>query len=417
MGESFMRRMTFAVAAMTATLCALLFTASVAGAQAPAATISVTGTETTWSPSTVTVTTGETVRWSFSGSTLNHNVRGTSSNWNPPLNSTIGMNQAPVDYTFTAPGVYTFICDVHGSGMSGTVTVEDPAADPLENVLVFSKTAGFRHSSIDEGIAAIQALGTANDFTVTATEDGAAFNDANLAQFDAVVWLSTTGDVLNDAQQDAFERYIQAGGGYVGIHAAADTEYTWGWYGQLVGAYFRNHPAGVYPNGGRDGSVDIEDTNEPSTEGLPVRWNRIDEWYNYQSPDNPNVGGGGNDYSARNSDVHVLATLDETTYDEGDGNDPVADDHPISWCSDFDGGHMWYTGMGHTEESFGTEPGNLRSHILGGLETVTGAEPSDCGPPREAAPEAEDFEKVTLDDDTQNPFELDVAPDGRVFSL
>ncbi len=242
-----MRRMTFAVAAITATLCALLFTASVAGAQAPAATISVTGSETTWSPPAVTVTTGETVRWSFTGSTLAHNVRGNSANWNPPLNSTIGTNQAPVDYTFTAPGVYTFICDVHGSGMSGTVTVEDPAADPLENVLVFSKTAGFRHTSIDEGIAAIQALGTANDFTVTATEDGAAFTDANLAQYDAVVWLSTTGDVLNDAQQDAFERYMQAGGGYVGIHAAADTEYAWGWYGQMVGALLQEPPSRCVP--------------------------------------------------------------------------------------------------------------------------------------------------------------------------
>ena len=109
--------------------------------------------------------------------------------------------------------------------MTGSVTVADEPADALENVLVFSETAGFRHDSIPQGIAAIQALGTANDFSVDATEDSADFNDANLAQYDVVVFLSTTGDVLDDEQQAAFEKYIQAGGGYVGIHAAADTEY------------------------------------------------------------------------------------------------------------------------------------------------------------------------------------------------
>ena len=129
--------------------------------------------------------------------------------------------------------------------MTGTVTVEDAGADPLENVLVFSETAGFRHDSIDEGIAAIQALGAANDFAVTATEDSSQFNAANLAQYDAVVFLSTTGDVLSATEQDAFEDYMRAGGGFVGIHAAADTEYTWPWYGQMVGGYFRNHPPGT----------------------------------------------------------------------------------------------------------------------------------------------------------------------------
>ena len=91
------------------------------------------------------------------------------------------------------------------------------------------------------------------------------------------------------------------------------------------------------------------------------------------------------------------------------------DDHPIAWCSDFDGGHVWYTGLGHTAESFGTGAGNIRSHILGGLETVTGAEPSDCGEPRQASPQPSDFEQVTIDDDTESPMELAVANDGRVF--
>src|SRR6478736_7814293 len=101
-------------------------------------------------------------------------------------------------------------------------------------LLVFSKTAGFRHDSITNGIQAIRTLGTNNHFTVDASEDATVFSDANLSNYQALVFLSTTGDILDLNQQAAFERYIQAGGGFVGIHAATDTEYTWPWYGGLV---------------------------------------------------------------------------------------------------------------------------------------------------------------------------------------
>ena len=132
-----------------------------------------------------------------------------------------------------------------------------------------------------------------------------------------MIFLSTTGDVLNDTQQAAFERFIRAGGGYAGIHSAADTEYGWPWYGKLVGAYFRNHP-----NGTPTATTVVEDTTDPSTAGIPARWTRADEWYNYQSPENPVVNGGGNDYSPRNTaGVHVLLTMDESTYAEADGTD------------------------------------------------------------------------------------------------
>jgi cytochrome c len=109
-------------------------------------------------------------------------------------------------------------------------------------VLVFSKTAGFRHTSIGAGLAAIRKLGQENGFAVDATEDAGAFTAKNLARYRAVVWLNTTGDVLDATQQDNFERYIQAGGGYVGIHSATDTEYGWPWYGRLAGAWFNGHP-------------------------------------------------------------------------------------------------------------------------------------------------------------------------------
>ena len=283
-------------------------------------------------------------------------------------------------------------------------------AQTLERVLVFSKTGGFRHDSIPQGIAAIQALGTANGFEVVATEDAAQFTDANLATFDVVVFLSTTGEVLNDEQQAAFERYIQAGGGYAGIHAASDTEYSWPWYGELVGGYFRNHPPGT-----PSAAVDIEDGDEPSTEGLPTRWQRTDEWYNFQHPTTPVVNGNTTvaDYSPRARHVKVLATVDESTYDEQDGN-TEDDDHPVAWCSRFDGGISWYTAMGHTQASF--SDANFRQHILGGLQTAAGVA-GDCGEERSMPPTAESFEKITINDNTNAPMEIDVAKDGRAFYI
>src|ERR671919_1117901 len=208
------------------------------------------------------------------------------------------------------------------------------SAAPLERVLVFSETAAFRHDSIPAGVTAVQELGAANGFAVDATEDSTAFTDANLAQYDAVVFLSTTGDVLTDEQQEAFERFIQAGNGYVGIHAGADTEYGWDWYGDLVGAYFASHPPGT-----PTAAVDVEDTTHPSTATVPTRWKRPDEWYNYKPPAAGPASA--DDYSPR-YDVHVLARMDESTYGEQDG---IAenDDHPIVWCSNLDGGHSWYT--------------------------------------------------------------------------
>ena len=111
-----------------------------------------------------------------------------------------------------------------------------------------------------------------------------------------MVFNSTTGDVLNDTQQAAFERFIRAGRGYTGIHSATDTEYGWPWYGQLMGAYFRNHPDGT-----PTATVVVEDADDPSTQGLPARWTRVDEWYNFQGSINPVVNGGGDDYSPRST--------------------------------------------------------------------------------------------------------------------
>jgi type 1 glutamine amidotransferase len=231
--------------------------------------------------------------------------------------------------------------------------VSQAAAAPLTKVLVFSKTAGFRHSSIPNGIAAIQQLGAANGFTVTATEDANQFTTANLAQFQAVIWLSTTGDVLNATQQTAFQSYIASGGGYVGIHAAADTEYDWAWYGGLVGAYFASHPAI------QTATIRVEDRANVSTSHLPSTWTRSDEWYNYRTNPRPSV--------------RVLMNLNEGSYSGG-----TMGDHPITWCQAYGGGRAWYTGLGHTEQSY--TDSNFTRMLLGGIQIAAGSVTADCSP-------------------------------------
>lgn len=212
-------------------------------------------------------------------------------------------------------------------------------------VLVFYKTAGFYHKSIPAGIQAIQDLGMKNRFKVDTTAHSSAFTSQNLKQYNAVIFLNTTGDVLNEAQQQEFERYIQSGKGFVGIHAATDTEYSWPWYNKLVGAYFANHPK-IQP-----ARIQVVDKNHASTSFLPNTWQRTDEWYNFK-----NI----------NKEVKVLANLDETSYTGGNNGNK----HPIAWYHEFDGGRAFYTGGGHTDESY-TEPLFLK-HILGGIRYAIG---------------------------------------------
>ncbi|MBP2328214.1 type 1 glutamine amidotransferase [Kibdelosporangium banguiense] len=228
------------------------------------------------------------------------------------------------------------------------------AADTPYDVLVFSKTAGFRHDSIPAGIQMIRELGSANSFTVTATEDANQFNASNLAQYEAVVFLSTTGDVLNPTQQTAFENYIRGGGGYVGIHSASDTEYDWPFYGELVGAYFSSHPAI------QQATERVENRAHQATQHLNPAWVRTDEWYNFRT----NV----------RSTARVLTTLDESTYSGGG----MGADHPFTWCKTLQGGRSFYTGNGHTQASY-TEA-DFRSLVLGGIRYAANRTKADCRP-------------------------------------
>ena len=216
-----------------------------------------------------------------------------------------------------------------------------PRAPTGSRVLVFSRTKGFRHASIPDGVAAVQALGTAHGFAVEATEDATAFSDQSLSRFAAVVFMSTTGDVLDSAQQVVFERYIRSGKGFVGVHSATDTEYDWPWYGQLVGAYFKRHPAV------QEAKVDVRDRTHLATKCLPAVWNRRDEWYDFRA--------------APPADAKILLTIDETSYTGG----TMGAVHPMAWSRGFDGGRTFYTELGHTSESFKDQA--YLDHLAGGI--------------------------------------------------
>jgi type 1 glutamine amidotransferase len=220
-------------------------------------------------------------------------------------------------------------------------TCENIPLPSSARVLVFTKTTGFRHESIPVAVEAIRGIGLRNGFAVEHTENSSVFADTSLARFAAVVFLNTTGDVLDDAQQSAFERFIRAGGGFAGIHSAADTEYAWPWYGQLMGAWFKSHPAI------QQATVRIETPSHPSTRCLAQGWVRTDEWYDFQA--------------RPAASVTILATVDESSY----ANASMGEPHPVAWYHAFDGGRAWYTAMGHTTESWADS--TFTRHVAGGI--------------------------------------------------
>ncbi|MBL4676322.1 MAG: ThuA domain-containing protein [Mucilaginibacter sp.] len=213
-------------------------------------------------------------------------------------------------------------------------------------VLIFSKTAVFHHESIAVGVPAIIKLGQQNNFDVDTTTNSALFTLGNLKKYKAVIFLSTTGDVLNPEQQTAFEQYIKQGGGYLGVHSATDTEYDWPWYGNLVGAYFKNHPEKQ-----QEANLKIVDRNFIATKGLPATWRRLDEWYNFK-------------WIAKR--LHVVIKIDEKSYTGGENGS----NHPMAWYHNYDGGRAFYTALGHTDASY-SEPLFLK-HLLGGIKYAIG---------------------------------------------
>ncbi|WP_299548896.1 ThuA domain-containing protein [Seonamhaeicola sp.] len=253
-----------------------------------------------------------------------------------------------------------------------------------KEILVLSKTAGFRHESIKPGIAALKKLGIENDFKVKATENMAYMVEDSLKNYDAVVFLNTSGDILDAVQQADFERYIQAGGGFVGVHAATDTEHDWPWYNKLVGAYFNGHPAV------QSAKLRIVDKGHMSTEKLDSVWLKEDEWYNFKSI---------------NPDIKVLIEIDESSYNGGENGEH----HPISWYHEFDGGRSFYTAMGHTNDTY--TDSTFLNHLLAGLQYAMGDGLLDYTMAKShRVPPENRFIKNVLDFNLDEPMELAELP-------
>ncbi|MBK8504918.1 MAG: ThuA domain-containing protein [Saprospiraceae bacterium] len=265
-------------------------------------------------------------------------------------------------------------------------------SNSAKRLLVFSKTSGFRHTSIAPGKEAILKMATEHGYEVDTTEDAMVFNQNSLKKYQAIIFFNTTGDCLNDQQQLEMMRYIQAGGGFVGIHAAADTEYKWPWYGRLVGAYFNGHPNN--PNV-READVVRLDSSHISCAHLPLKWHRNDEWYNYRDIQ---------------PDLNLLLNLDETSYEGGTNGSH----HPIAWYHDFDGGRAFYTGGGHTDESFSEAAFLL--HLWGGVEYAVGQGKIDYDRPS-VAPQENRFQKIVLTDNLYEPMEMAMLPDRRILFI
>lgn len=227
------------------------------------------------------------------------------------------------------------------------ISLKAQSSDSLR-ILVFTKTMGYRHASIPDGVKAIQELSLSHGIGVDTTSNASFFQMPNLKRYAAVVFLNTTGDVLDTLQQEAFQQYIASGGGYLGIHAAADCEYDWPWYGRLVGAYFKSHPAI------QRAKLWIQlDPRFPELEAFPHPWTRTDEWYNWQTPPPDGL-------------VHVLVSIDESSYHGGENGSY----HPMVWYHDVDGGRAFYMEFGHTSETY-REPEILQL-LWAGLQYAMG---------------------------------------------
>lgn len=217
-------------------------------------------------------------------------------------------------------------------------------------VLVFTKTMGWHHESINEGVDALRGLAQRHHFIADWQEDASVFDDERLKQYQAVIFLLTSGDILNDEQQAAMERFIRSGKGFVGIHSASDTEYDWNWYTQMVGRTFHVHPEI------QTAKLEVLDRKFPGLELMPKRFLWTEEWYEFGAE--------------RTKGLNYILAVDEKTYN------PAADwgkvkgtgmgkFHPIAWYHHYDGGRAFYTALGHQSATY-SEPLFL-AHVYGGI--------------------------------------------------
>lgn len=218
------------------------------------------------------------------------------------------------------------------------------------NVLLYTKMNGFHHESVNEGVTAMRAMAQRHHFTIDWQEDANVFSDEKLKNYQAVIFLLTTGDILNEEQQAAMERFIRSGKGFVGIHSASDTEYDWDWYTKMVGRTFHIHPVI------QTAELTVTNRKFPGVERMPERFLWTDEWYEFGAE--------------RIKGLNYILAVDEQTYDpkvdwgskKGEG---MGKFHPIAWYHEYDGGRAFYSALGHLPATY-SDPLFLE-HIYGGL--------------------------------------------------
>ncbi|MCD0444169.1 ThuA domain-containing protein [Glycomyces sp. A-F 0318] len=213
-------------------------------------------------------------------------------------------------------------------------------------ILVFTKTTGFRHDSIPAGVEAVERIAADLGFTTEHTEDSSVHNPLDLARFAATVWLSPSGDVLDELERAALADFVTGGGGWCGVHAAATAERSWPFFTELVGARFIGHPPGCTA-----GEIEVKDAEHPATAHLPKRWSWTDEWYSFDE---------------RPADVEVLLEVDEDTYDTADL--AMGAPHPLAWHRRLESGRCFYTALGHDAGAYADA--DFLAHLKGGLQSV-----------------------------------------------
>lgn len=218
------------------------------------------------------------------------------------------------------------------------------------NVLLFTKTDGWHHESIHDAVTAMRHLSEKHDFSLQWHEDASRFNDDFLKDFDAIVFINTTGDIFNAEQQSAFQRFIRSGKGFVGVHAASDTEYEWDWYGKLVGHYFKIHPVN------QTAVIHKLNNDFPGMQGFHDKQLWTDEFYDF--------------HPANIDSLNYLLTVDENTYEAAADwgrvkSEGMGEFHPLAWFHEYDGGRSFYTALGHLPQVY-TDPQFLQ-HLYGGI--------------------------------------------------
>ena len=236
-------------------------------------------------------------------------------------------------------------------GMFALAT-KSQADQPQFNVLLFTATQGFHHASQLEGVQAMRQLADKHSFSADWQEDPKVFNDDNLKQFQAIIFLSTAGDILNPEQKAAMERFIKSGKGFVGVHSASDTEYKWAWYTKLVGRSFHIHPQI------QTAELQVLNRKFPGLERMPDRLWWTDEWYEF-GPEN--IKG-----------LNYILAVDEQTYnpkvtweEKHESGVGMGKFHPIAWYHEYDGGRSFYTALGHTAAAYSDTL--FTEHLYGGI--------------------------------------------------